>query len=130
MSAPNELFETVASIAGFGALGAVARYAISHCPPYFGLPMGTIVVNIFGSFALGFATSIFVSLPVPSWVKIGISTGFLGAFTTFSTFSVDNAKLIHQEAYFLLAVNMMGQLIVGVGMALLGLYLGMKWIEG
>jgi len=130
MTEPNEILETALSIAGFGALGAVTRYAVSHLPTYFGLPIGTIVVNIFGSFLLGLATSVFVSSPSPTWLKIGLTTGFLGSFTTFSTFSVENAKLLQQEAHLLLTINVMGQLIVGVGMALLGIYLGMKWTQG
>ena len=120
---------TLISIALFGALGAISRYFCSYLPDYMGIPMGTATVNIVGSLLLGLSTSIFLVAPYPGWFKTGLTTGFLGAFTTFSTFSVDNAKLIQDQSYIAAGVNILGQLILGVTMALLGLYLGTKWFQ-
>ena len=126
----TDLTTTLISIAVFGAIGALSRYFCSYLPDYMGIPMGTATVNIVGSFMLGLATSIFLVAPYPTWLRTGLTTGFLGAFTTFSTFSVDNAKLIQEQSYFTAGINIVGQLVLGVTMALLGLYLGTKWIQG
>ena len=126
----TDLTTTLVSIAVFGALGALSRYFLSFLPDYMGIPMGTATVNIVGSFLLGLSTSLFLVAPYPSWFKTGLTTGFLGAFTTFSTFSVDNAKLIQEQSFLAAGMNIVGQLVLGVTMALLGLYLGTKWIQG
>ena len=126
----TDLTTTLVSIAVFGAIGALSRYFCSFLPDYMGIPMGTATVNIVGSFLLGLSTSLFLAAPYPSWFKTGLTTGFLGAFTTFSTFSVDNAKLIQEQSYVAAGMNIIGQLVLGVTMALLGLYLGTKWIQG
>ena len=126
----SDFLETLISIAIFGAIGAIARYFCSFLPDQMGIPLGTATVNIFGSFLLGFATSLFLIHPYPTWLKTGLTTGFLGAFTTFSTFSVDNAKLIQDQSYLAVGFNIMGQLVLGVSMALLGLYLGTRCIQG
>ena len=126
----TDLTTTLISIAVFGAIGALSRYFCSYLPDYMGIPMGTASVNILGSFLLGLATSIFLVAPYPTWFRTGLTTGFLGAFTTFSTFSVDNAKLIQEQSYFTAGINIVGQLVLGVTMALLGLYLGTKWMQG
>ena len=125
-----DLFPTLISIAIFGAIGAIARYFCSYLPDYMGIPIGTATVNIFGSFLLGFATSLFLVTTYPTWLKTGLTTGFLGAFTTFSTFTVDNAKLIQEQSYLAVGVNIMGQLVVGIIMALFGLYLGTRCFQG
>ena len=125
----SDVYTTLISIALFGAAGAIFRYFCSYLPDYMGIPMGTATVNIVGSLLLGLSTSIFLVASYPSWFKTGLTTGFLGAFTTFSTFSVDNAKLIQEQSYLTAGINILGQLILGVTMALLGLYLGTKWFQ-
>ena len=126
----SDLLPTLISIAIFGAIGALSRFACSYLPNYMGIPVGTATVNIVGSLLLGISTSIFLVAPYPTWFKAGITTGFLGAFTTFSTFSVENAKLIQEQSYLAAGVNIIGQIVLGVTMALLGLYLGTKWFQG
>lgn len=126
----SDLLPTLVSIALFGALGALSRYVCSYLPSHMGIPIGTATVNIVGSLLLGISTSIFLVAPYPTWLKTGITTGFLGAFTTFSTFSVENAKLIQEQSYLAAGVNIVGQIVLGVTMALLGLYLGTKWFQG
>jgi CrcB protein len=72
-----------------GALGAVCRFGVQHIPipvpePY--LPFLTMAVNLFGSFLLGFFLIFFIKcLPIHADLRLGITTGFLGGFTTFST---------------------------------------------
>ncbi|MDQ0229527.1 fluoride efflux transporter FluC [Metabacillus malikii] len=73
-----------------GALGSFFRYVLSitlHLEV-----ASTLVVNIFGSFLLGFIT-IYLNEPEQRWRKLMIGTGFCGGFTTMSTFSLDVTKL-------------------------------------
>ena len=74
-------------VAAGGALGAVARYVAVGL---FSFPLGTLTVNVLGSFLIGVA---FVLLPKGGWSPFLI-TGVLGGFTTFSAFSLDTLKLI------------------------------------
>lgn len=85
-----------------GALGAVARYGASvgltrlaHGTSLAGYPVGTLAVNVLGSFLL--ACLVFQTrLPISPALKLGIGTGFLGAMTTFSTFELD-IHLLHGQ---------------------------------
>ena len=122
-------WQTILSISGFAILGALGRYGCSFLPQIFNIPMGTVLVNLLGSFLLGFLTAFCVAHPLPPSVKTGLSTGFLGAFTTFSTFSVENATLIQDQATFTAGLNMIGQVVGGVACALLGLHLGARWFQ-
>jgi CrcB protein len=76
----------IALIAVAGAAGVLARYGISTVFHGDALPWATVAINVAGSFALG------VLVVVPHWfsqeVRTALGVGFLGGFTTFSTFSV------------------------------------------
>ena len=76
----------IALIAAAGAAGVLARYGISTAFHGDALPWATVAINVAGSFALG------VLVVVPHWfseeVRTALGVGFLGGFTTFSTFSV------------------------------------------
>jgi len=78
-------------VAAAGAAGAVGRYALSGWVYELvgdRLPWGTLVVNVVGCFALGYVMHVSLATTAisPAW-RLAIGTGFLGAFTTFSTFS-------------------------------------------
>ncbi len=113
-----------------GALGAVSRYllgAMVHALWEGAIPLGTLLVNVAGSFGIGI---IFVLLERqllhPDWRSV-LMVGFLGAFTTFSTFSLETINLIerglygHAGAYILLSV------VTCVTMAGAGIYLT-RWL--
>ena len=86
-----------------GSLGAMARFGVSYWMlQWFGrdFPWGTLLVNILGSFLMGFlAVYLLSKLHWPEPMRIVLLTGFLGAFTTFSAFSVDALFLIEREAW-------------------------------
>lgn len=86
------------AIAGGGALGAVARYSVTTgAAQIWGMnfPYGTLIVNILGSFVIGALVGLFAHAFSPSdALKLFLVTGFLGAFTTFSAFSLDINALI------------------------------------
>jgi len=87
------MISTIAVVAFGGALGAVARYGVNIGTVHIfghGFPWGTLVVNILGSFMMGILIAKFASMDnVSHEMRALTATGFLGAFTTFSTFSLD-----------------------------------------
>jgi fluoride exporter len=87
----------VVSLAFGGALGAMARYAISlGLPTESGrFPWGTFVINVSGSLVLGFLLIMLIEqFPRGRLVRPVIGTGFIGAYTTFSTFTVESVNLV------------------------------------
>lgn len=85
-------------------------------------PFGTLVVNILGSFLIGLLAGYFAfRTGVPQHLRLFLTTGILGGFTTFSTFSLDTALLVERHAYALAA----GYVIGSVGLALVGMFLGL-----
>lgn len=90
------------AIAAGGAVGAVLRHfmngAISHIPGTF--PWGIFACNILGSFVMGVMVALFAHFyDPPQAVKSFITVGMLGAFTTFSTFSLESVMLFERGAY-------------------------------
>jgi CrcB protein len=90
----------VLAIAGGGALGALGRYWMSGGVYRLlgrDFPWGTLTVNVVGSFLMGLLVVLFLErLAVePEW-RAAVLVGFLGAFTTFSTFSIETLTLIEE----------------------------------
>ena len=80
-----------------GATGARARYGLSGWgdETFAGFfPLGTLVVNVLGSFLLGFGMQTMEAVPVSAEVRTMLTIGFLAAFTTFSTFSYETVMLL------------------------------------
>ena len=94
---------TYLAIAFGGALGAVSRYWLTVSIERFngtGFPLGTFMVNLLGSFLIGLLYIFFAEkLSVADQWRPVIITGFLGAMTTFSTFSLDALLLFQQGHY-------------------------------
>jgi CrcB protein len=86
----------LAAVAVGGALGASSRYAVGELIPSGtdGFPWGTFWANIAGSFALGFLLAVMLArLPHSRYRRSFVATGFLGAFTTYSSFAVGTLEL-------------------------------------
>jgi len=118
---------TAVGIAVTGALGALARYAlegwISKRAGAF--PWGTFVVNITGAFLLGFLFTLLAErLTVSPWIRSSVTIGFLGAYTTFSTLSLETFRLIEDGAYLLGMANALGSLAAGLVAIYAGVVLG------
>ena len=75
------------SVALGGAAGSVARAAIDHALPATPLPWGTLLVNTVGSLAIGLLSG-GLHHTWPKWLQQGVTTGFLGGFTTYSAFAL------------------------------------------
>jgi len=94
----------------------------------FGFPFGTLIVNILGSFLIGLLAGFFAYRAglVPQHVRLFLTTGVLGGFTTFSAFSLDAALLIERHAYAMAAAYMLGSVVV----SLVALFLGLALFNG
>jgi CrcB protein len=109
---------TVVGIAVAGAVGALARYGLEGAVSRRGpgaFPWGTFVVNITGAFVAGLLFTVFTEkFVVAPWVRSTVLIGFLGAYTTFSTLSLETFRLLEDGAYLLGAVNSVGSLMTGL----------------
>jgi CrcB protein len=90
----------------------------------YGFPFGTLIVNIIGSFLMGLLAGYFAFRPgIGQHVRLFLTTGILGGFTTFSAFSLDSALLIERHAYGLAAGYMVGSVAASVSALFFGLAL-------
>ncbi|GAB3810602.1 fluoride efflux transporter CrcB [Tessaracoccus terricola] len=122
MTAPLFLVLAIA-----GGLGAVCRFVldgvITARAPRAGLPLGTIVVNVIGSFALGLLTGLASSALLPHEWQLVVGTGFLGGYTTFSTASFETVRLLQERRTGAALANGLGVLVLATVAAALGLLL-------
>ena len=87
-----------------------------------GFPTGTLMVNIIGSFVMGLLAGYFLARPgISQQVRLFLTTGILGGFTTFSAFSLDSALLIERHAYGLTAGYVAGSVIASISALFIGL---------
>jgi fluoride exporter len=109
-----------------GAAGAVLRFVVDgHVLARSGgrLPWGTALVNLSGAFVLGIIAG---AAPGHALTLI-VGTGFLGAYTTFSTWMLESLLLGESGRVNAAVVNVAGQLVVGLAVAALGFGLGLLW---
>jgi CrcB protein len=91
-----------------GSAGAIARYCLgtfinSNVNAQF--PYGTLFVNVTGSFVIGFLFAMFERLSLPNELKLLLITGFLGAYTTFSSYSLETVRLAMEGKMSVALVN-------------------------
>ena len=113
-----EGFAPYLAIAAGGVLGANARYLVGlYIADRFGsaFPYGTLVINVSGSLVIGFfLTLISARLALnPLW-RLFFATGFLGAYTTFSTYTYEAATLIRDGEYVPALLYVAGSVILGL----------------
>jgi CrcB protein len=90
----------------------------------YGFPYGTLIVNIVGSFAMGLLAGYFAFRPgIGQHLRLFLTTGILGGFTTFSAFSLDTALLVERHAYGMAAGYMIGSVAASVSALFFGLAL-------
>jgi CrcB protein len=113
-------------LGGFG--GAVLRWAVDgwiseRNPTAF--PLGTLFINLTGSFVLGVLFALVVERNVlPADIRLPLMVGFLGAYTTFSTFMLESWRLVETGAYGLAAANLVGSVALGLVAVVAGLAVG------
>ncbi len=118
---------TLLGVALAGAVGSILRYLVDHAVQRRAgsdLPLGTLVVNLSGSFALGVLVGAAGHLGLgTAWVAV-LGTGLIGAYTTFSTFTFDTVRLLENGEWASVLTNLGVSLVAGVAVAGLGLGLG------
>ncbi len=111
-----------------GGLGALARYALGGFVQRWSgseLPFGTIVVNLVGCLLFGFVWTLADErLLISGETRFIILTGFMGAFTTFSTFAFETSGLLRDAEWWSAAGNVLGHNVLGVAGVILGMALG------
>lgn len=115
---------------GFGGfLGAMARFLVATESARrlgSGFPIGTLLINVVGSFCLGCFLGL--RIPMSEYLRVGVAVGFLGAFTTFSTLCFETDALVQDGSL----IKAMGNIIVSVVLGLLAIRFGMivgQWIS-
>jgi CrcB protein len=112
-----------------GILGTFLRYFIRNTQiyNYYGIiPINTLAVNILGSFMLGI---IFEIREINTDLRLGITAGFLGAFTTFSTLCMETAGLMQAQNYFAAFSYIIISIVSGLAAAYLGIISARKVIS-
>ncbi len=111
-----------------GGLGAVARFVVDslvRARSATTFPIGTLVINVTGSFVLGLITGVVLAAAAPDAWRTVVGTGFLGGYTTFSTASFETVRLVEQQRYRAAAAYGLGTLVTTTGVAAFGVWLGL-----
>lgn len=122
------MLKTLLFIAGGGAIGALSRYGASlgvYSLFGRGFPYGTLFVNVAGSFLMGVLSIMLLERfnLGPEW-RAAILVGFLGSFTTFSTFSIETLNLLEQGDFNRALLNISSSLILCIFAVWFGVNIG------
>ncbi|TPW11378.1 MAG: CrcB protein [Halothiobacillaceae bacterium] len=126
----KESLNQLIAIALGGAFGSVARFGMSNAVYGLlgrGFPYGTLAVNLLGSLVIGFLYVILVERSAlgPEWRALLI-VGFLGGFTTFSSFSMETVTLLEEQAYLKAVLNVVGSVVLCLAATVVGLIVARK----
>lgn len=113
-----------------GGFGSIARYGIQMWMheriEYYNFPWATFSVNIGGSFIIGFCYALSAKLNISPEIRLLLTAGFCGGFTTFSTFSNDNIEMIRQGDWLLCLLYTASSIILGIAACFAGGWLASK----
>ncbi len=119
--------QTLLLIGLAGGLGALSRFGLAGFVQSLtgaDFPFGTFVVNILGSFLFGLIFGLIEErLPAGGELRMILLTGFMGAFTTFSTFAYESLSLLRYGQWLSVLANVGGQIVLGLAAVALGLAL-------
>ena len=116
-----------------GSLGAMMRFAVARLSAsLFGIsfPYGTFIINITGSFLLGIVATLVSQRLIPNAdnVRLVVAIGFLGAYTTFSTFEFESHSLFDDGNWIYGLANLFASLFVGLLAIRFGILLARRWV--
>ena len=114
-----------------GAAGTLARYGVSLAcarpAERFNFPLGTVAVNLVGCFLIGLLNGLFLErVPLRPDVRAALVVGFLGGFTTFSSYAWETATLLEKRDTFRVVANVLVSNLAGVLLAVLGYSMGRR----
>jgi CrcB protein len=118
---------TYLGVALAGALGAVARYVADRAVQRrldAVMPMGTLVVNVSGAFLAGVIGGLFLYRGLAMTPAVVIGIGFVGAYTTLSTFDLETLRLFESGSVVLGLANVVASVVGGLAAAAAGVALG------
>jgi CrcB protein len=115
-------------VALLGALGSLSRWllvtAVQKCAGQ-AFPAGTLVVNVLGSMAIGVVMGFFITRGTEgSIVRLTLTAGFLGGFTTYSAFAFETLMLIERRAFVSAALNVVATLVICLAGCAAGMLVG------
>jgi CrcB protein len=116
-----------------GSLGAVARFVVARLVGALfetRFPLGTFVINVSGSFLLGILGTLVAQKVMPSSesMRLALGVGFLGAFTTFSTFEFETHALFDDGSWLTATANIVASLLVGLLAVRAGIVVAKTWL--
>lgn len=127
-----------------GGLGVAARYGVTLALQSWlsglegrfkwlgaagaGFPIGTLVINVSGTLLLSMLVALALHGMVRPDLRLILGTGFLGAYTTFSTFELEAEELMARGTYGLAALYILGNLVLGFGAVFVGRFLALRLI--
>jgi len=118
----------LAAVAVASSLGGLARYLIGGAIAVRSsgaFPWETFLVNITGAFVLGLLFSLFTdALAVAPWLRSALLVGFLGSYTTFSTWTLESYRLLEDGAHGYALANLLGGLVAGMLATYAGVVVG------
>ena len=121
---PMQILKQCLAIGFAGALGALARFMVgSACKYVFAtsFPVGTLLINLSGSFILGLFLGLAGDrMAVGETMRLAVAVGFVGAYTTFSTFMYETNALLESGQVYKAATNLILSLVVGLAVVRLG----------
>ena len=120
---PIASLSTVLAVALGGAVGSVARYlaTLAFAPVAVAFPFATLVVNVVGAFLIGVFARLFGGAEADPVLRLALTTGLCGGFTTFSAMSAETVTLVQQGRAGRAAMYVLLSLVLGFGATALGL---------
>lgn len=122
---------TLLWVAVGGAIGALGRYTLTLALAQVsqGFPWGTLLVNLAGTFVLGILGVYGEVGLAPSWVRAGIMSGLIGAFTTFSTFQWETLALLRDHEVGMALLYLGSSIVLGLVAIGAGFAVGYLWLD-
>lgn len=117
-----------------GALGSLSRYALGGLiqkATGIDFPWGTLIVNATGCLIIGYFMQLALNTDIiPANLRVVVTIGFLGAFTTFSTFSYETVKLLEAGVFMPALLNILANVGIGLAATFSGMLLGKITLGG
>ncbi|MBE9484364.1 MAG: fluoride efflux transporter CrcB [Bacteroidetes bacterium] len=117
------MYKIILLLAG-GGIGTVARYVVSdYTHKYYlgSFPLGTLAVNIIGSFIIGILWGMFDMQNLSHGLRAFLFIGILGGFTTFSSYAIESYNMFRDGDAKLAMLNIMANNVLSIGMVIIGL---------